>query len=613
MKHDEQQISAIGYGRTSSENLGAVDSAKEKVSCSIQSAEFDAACKDNGWDNAGWFEDRDLSGRCYSAGASIAEFDTVTTDYVSSKSKTKQTRQGLVNAFKHAKDVGASVLWCRDETRFYRPLSGSMLSAFLRGELARVGLTLWSGETGKIDFKNLSTNIVQNLQNEIKSQAILDQTRRSVSSKNNMRDKGLATSSTFCFGYCNIGKQQVAVVEDQAKIVERIFSDYTKGKSVNSICKTLTRENVPTFSTGTVWNRQALRRILLRPFYCGLTRRTDGELIPSLVYSAIITREAWNKAQARLGYSKETAHSRESKYAHSLAGKVRCGVCGHIMRPFHSIQTVKGKKYAANYYACGYCDTEGKSRNMIREAIAPLPLVGQEKGYLGQSASKPRYASVGLVEALYPFTLAGYIRQLLAKDATPELLQKREVLKSEAKALDSKIAQRYKDFEEGLLPRLAFVQLSQEAKDRQSIIQSDLARLEKQITASSSKLRLTVADIDSLQAMSYQTYTALLNEVVSEIVIHSDRVDVVMTDRDTHLSINRVRIGNARGLPVPQITYTVPGDTYRFDKQSGSAILKQKTASDNLMDTVFVSYPVPNSVPQTLYSTPTLTVSIVRA
>jgi len=545
----QKTIIAIGYGRTSSENVGAKNSSKEKISVSVQRADFETACSKNGWQNGGWYEDRDITGRAYPAGADIAELDTITAEYVEHKPASKRERKGLADALKQAEKVGASILWVRDETRFYRPLENSMLAPYLIGELKRLNLTLWSSESGKIDFENFSTSLVQNLMNLIKSRDIKIKTSQSMASKRAKQNNGfLLNSSANCYGWRSDGKQRVRAIPDEQATVKDIFQRYISGQSVNQICRHLSSTNVPTYKKGGEWGRQSIRQILTRPIYCGMSKNSDGDLIPSKVFPPIISRADYNKALERLAHSRKTHGSKERKYVHPLVGLIRCGVCGSIMRPRQQ-QHFDNKQRMTFYFYCPMCYQHKAPNMVIRESVSDLSIMGESR-YLGIHRDDKR--GVGLVETLYPFTLAGYIKQLSTQDATPELLQQKETIKLEIEHLEQKITQRYKDYEDCILPRESYIQLSHDGKEQKEALINKLSDLEQQINASASKAHLTATDAARLQDMSASDYTSLLREVVREVISYYDRLEIIPVDDD---GSEKIVLPRCKGsyLPAPEI------------------------------------------------------------
>lgn len=118
---------------------------------------------------------------------------------------------------------------------------------------------------------------------------------------------------TLPFGYC-ISHGKVCVVEDEAKIVRRVFAGYGEGHSYNDLTRWLNGQSIP-YLPGKTWNKNAVARILRDERYLG------GD-----TYPPIVTAE-------RFGSWKPSTSGRlnlpQIKDIRILA---RCGVCGEPVR-----------------------------------------------------------------------------------------------------------------------------------------------------------------------------------------------------------------------------------------------------------------------------------------
>lgn len=128
---------------------------------------------------------------------------------------------------------------------------------------------------------------------------------------------------TILFGYKKY-QFEYFVNEDEAKIVQRIYSEYISGKTLLQIANTLTEEGVVYYRDRTTWSKQAVRRIIENSHYTG-----DEE------YPAIIEKKIYKEAnRLRLGKGgdreKDTPEIRYLKY-HTKC--TRCG--GRISRKSH--------------------------------------------------------------------------------------------------------------------------------------------------------------------------------------------------------------------------------------------------------------------------------------
>lgn len=87
---------------------------------------------------------------------------------------------------------------------------------------------------------------------------------------------------------------RLAVVEEEARVVRRIFDQYVKGASFHAIAQGLDDDGVPT-KQGGQWARQTVAKILSNPVYCGYLR-WEGHIYPN-GHTSILPVETFNKAQ----------------------------------------------------------------------------------------------------------------------------------------------------------------------------------------------------------------------------------------------------------------------------------------------------------------------------
>ncbi len=166
-------------------------------------------------------------------------------------------------------------------------------------------------------------------------------------------ERGVVFGRKEMYGY-NIkrddeGEQYFEIIEDEAKVVRRVFEMYASGKGSFQIAHILQQEGVKTKTGKKEWDHIAIGRMLKNEKYVGdlttgktytpdcLTHqkkynRGESALIKLKGHhseSAIIDRKLWDKVQALL---KENALDDETKKKHSnrywCSGKIFCGECG---------------------------------------------------------------------------------------------------------------------------------------------------------------------------------------------------------------------------------------------------------------------------------------------
>jgi site-specific DNA recombinase len=152
------------------------------------------------------------------------------------------------------------------------------------------------------------------------------------------------------------------IVEDEAKVVRRIYSLALEGHGVAMIAWMLenegirTRPRAPRGTEGKIagpWWRSSVLKVLHSVTYTGSFKVLKGkESEPlSIKVPPIVTRATWDAAQRALTQRKMSSGA-PARHDHLLRGCASCGVCGYKMW----IVTPRAGKSAA-YYRC--CTTNG--------------------------------------------------------------------------------------------------------------------------------------------------------------------------------------------------------------------------------------------------------------
>lgn len=92
-------------------------------------------------------------------------------------------------------------------------------------------------------------------------------------------------------------KQPYSIDPDHAPTVERIFSQFTDGKSLTAIAKGLNADAMPT-ARGGKWYPATVKYILRNGFYCGLVQYDGIETMGN--HAPIVSRDTYENAIARL-------------------------------------------------------------------------------------------------------------------------------------------------------------------------------------------------------------------------------------------------------------------------------------------------------------------------
>lgn len=153
-------------------------------------------------------------------------------------------------------------------------------------------------------------------------------------------------TGTFCtyhapFGY-KLENGTLIPIDEEIKIVKRIFDDYLHGKGHNKIAMELNDEN----AIGKPWGKERVRYILSNEKYIGDSLfqktytprvfplrniRNNGEVdqyYVSNTHQGIVDRQTFNKVKIMLERNIEENRKKQKREKHSFAGKIICGDCG---------------------------------------------------------------------------------------------------------------------------------------------------------------------------------------------------------------------------------------------------------------------------------------------
>ena len=321
---------------------------------------------------------------------------------------------------------------------------------FIRTELASLGIELVSAQEGIESFDDNATTAIhlRGLINQFNIDTIRKETKRGL--LGNIERGYLAGNLGYGYRTRRTGKVIVdangrergegsvpEIIEEEATIIRRIYSDFIGAQSITKIVKALNQERVPS-RTGRGWNESTVSKILKCETYTGkyiwgrttnrrnaITGKTEKRKVPREQWIVrewealrIIDDETWKKAQARWAKIKKTFNPdddcdggggggrgsgwpghrgyNETNPKHLLSGSLQCGACGG------AINLVSGKR--GGYYGCQMAQRRRcANRRLIsrvtieKEFLAALkgaflqPAAVQEIGKAAEAAIKKHF------------------------------------------------------------------------------------------------------------------------------------------------------------------------------------------------------------------------------
>lgn len=156
-----------------------------------------------------------------------------------------------------------------------------------------------------------------------------------------------------CYAYKKGANGQPEIIPEEAEVIQRIYTSYLAGMSIEGIAGALQKDGVRSHSESGKWTTSTLRGILQNERYCGdvllqktyvtdpiskKVRKNNGELPKILIknnHPPIVTREVYDLAQqerARRGSKPKVSKNsvtEQGKYSslHALSEILICGEC----------------------------------------------------------------------------------------------------------------------------------------------------------------------------------------------------------------------------------------------------------------------------------------------
>lgn len=172
-------------------------------------------------------------------------------------------------------------------------------------------------------------------------------------------------------GYASVDGR-LAIVEEEALVVRRIFEHYAEGKGYKAIVNILNHQGFKTKKNKS-FSMDSVKRIVTNPVYAGFVRfnrvehwsekRRKGTSIEPLVvqgkHDPIIDMNTWVRAKDM--YERKSHQMIKTFTGHfPLTGLLRCPKCGGSMIG-HKMKKSKGSNDYIRYYQCGEFHRKGSA------------------------------------------------------------------------------------------------------------------------------------------------------------------------------------------------------------------------------------------------------------
>ncbi len=403
----------------------------------------------------------------------------------------------------------------------------------------------FDGTTGGLDvgFRNLIYSLYSR-----------DLSQKVRSAKKTRMEKGEFISSHAPYGYAKSSENRKKLVIDEkaASIVRCIFAMAEEEKNAVQIAAHLNSENIPTpyvykrlmgcdrkfnvVGNTNYWHNTTILTIIRDERYTGkmvngknrnpVVGCKHGKRVPKSewiivphTHEAIISEELFASVQER--FSAPVKIKMESAEVRPLMGKVKCGICRHLMRRSNSTA-------ATAYYYCGshqYIANSACPKDRISEtSLIQTVLSVIHKQTEVMLDTKQRFDKVKIQSNNDISTLTDQIRQL-------------QSALSKLKASKVRVYEKYK---EGALDRGSYA--SQKADIGKEIAETDvqITKLEIAVQSRYQENGQPISIIESFKR--YEEFTEFSKEMADELIdsIHiygSEKIEIIWNHMDEYIRL----------------------------------------------------------------------------
>ena len=213
-------------------------------------------------------------------------------------------------------------------------------------ELKSLGITVFF-EKENIDTAKLSDEMMITIMGGLAQEESMSISKNLQWSIQKRMENGTFNPPSLPYGYMRRNKE-IVIKENEAQIVQYIFSQYINGTGMETIAKELNQNHIDKDGKGLIWCKNTIRYILMNEKYTGKSvfrkfyttgsfpfkqRENKGELEQYLVQETmpvIISQDVFETVQTLISVRKTNGHFAAPKYL--LSGKIKCGKCSSSLR-----------------------------------------------------------------------------------------------------------------------------------------------------------------------------------------------------------------------------------------------------------------------------------------
>ena len=553
------------------------------LSIEEQVKQCEALCKQHGYTVIGNFQDPNISGRTYPTGYEIPDraFNKYFEEHINRPNK--RTRSGLGALFD---TKGIDFIIVRDIFRLLRPTLRSHLDNHIWQFLEEHKIKIHSCSDGIIDADKYEDLMITGMKLQGADKSKRDEVASSRKSLRNKKDAGQLASGVKCIGYRSRPgvAQKVDAVPEELKIVRVIFTEFLGGQNMSAIARHLNDVRGFTTLTGKRWTIHQVRKVLMRPWYAGLMFDTQGNLIPSQVFTdelVIIKPSEFYQAQAlfRRNKSYEQRSEKDVQREHRqllenkpLRGGSHLGIihdrgrihpftgilkCPHCKRHLYAMAVVN--KYQQGTLPIKYHHYVCKTPFFTKDSSVAKCSRVRIKEYYPQECLDIGVVpnGNGLIECLFPLMFHGFIKHYIQRTSNQaDLIAVRTHLEHDLERITAHQLTLFSQQEEGIIDAEQFTLGMKRARERTEMYRKQLVDIEQQLAGLISGAAVVPKDFfDDPRKINLEEMRALAHATFKEIWVDEDHIRVILKatietpGTNPELIIPRMRHRNSRDLP----------------------------------------------------------------
>ena len=337
--------------------------------------------------------------------------------------------------------------------------------------------------------------------------------------KNTNAKKFLFPGGLPPLGYDATPDHHYVINEQEAAAVRLIFKMYNDGYGYGPIMEELNRQGFRT-KRGGMFGKNSLHEILANEKYCGtyVHHRTDQRRRQTALSGtpnaipAIISQEVFMEAAARRSQNRHHCGHYAAKTVYLLAGKVKCGECGHN----YSGNSYSTRGYRYEYYQC--TDQMNKGSHACKNPRIKKEWL--ERNVINKLLQLITYDKVNTI---VDKALAMYQKTVAAAPAAVEQLR------SQKAAAEKRLANLYRMVENGVADEFDLARMGE--------LKKQIRAIAEKITETDNRPPVTITRekvtrywyrliVDLRMQKRPELIRPVLQKIISEVRVYADKIVV---------------------------------------------------------------------------------------